>query len=143
MIEKISKLIWKGLKTTTLLFLVLLIISSCSKKEGYGGKSTIYGKVLERKYDDFGQFESEYYVAEQRVYIVFGDEDFYGDEIRTDYNGEFKFSYLYEGSYTVYVYSECSPLNPCDSGTEAILFTVEVLKNGDTVVTDDLLIENW
>jgi hypothetical protein len=143
MIEKIVKHTREWAKRTFILFLLLIVFSACKKKEGYGGKSTIYGKVQERKYDDFGQFENEYYVPEQKVYIVFGDNEFYNDEIRTDYTGKFQFSYLYAGSYTVYAYSECGPLNPCASGEKAILLTVEVLKNGDTVVTDDIQIENW
>ena len=112
--------VWKTLKTLGLLFFVLLFVSACKKQEGYGGKSTIYGKVLEKKYNNSGQFENEYYVAEKRVYIIFGNDDFYSDEIRTDYDGKFKFSYLYAGDYTVYTYSECSPVDPCDSGTKEV-----------------------
>lgn len=135
--------VWKTLKTLGLLFFVLLFVSACKKQEGYGGKSTIYGKVLEKKYNNSGQFENEYYVAEKRVYIIFGNDDFYSDEIRTDYDGKFKFSYLYAGDYTVYTYSECSPVDPCDSGTKEVLLSVRVLNNGDVVVTSDLLVENW
>lgn len=126
-----------------LLLLGFIAFASCTKQPGYGGKSTIYGKVLEKKYSNSGQYENEYYLAEKRVYIVFGDDDFYSDEIRTDYEGKFKFSYLYAGDYTIYTYSECSPLDPCDSDLRAVQLEITVLKNGDVVVTDDLVIENW
>lgn len=127
----------------SLIIIVFSVFSSCTKQEGYGGKSTIYGKVLERKYNNSGQFESEYYLAEKRVYIIFGEDDFYSDEIRTDYEGKFKFSYLYAGDYTVYTYSECSPLDPCDSDRKAVLYSLKVLSNGDVVVTSDIVTENW
>lgn len=128
-----------------LLFLLVLVflLPACQKNEGYGGKSTIYGKVLERKYDNSGQFENEYYLPEKRVYIVFGDEDFYGDEVRTDYEGKYKFSFLYAGNYTIYTYGECSPIDPCDSGTNEISINIKVLDNGDVVVGNDLVTENW
>ena len=122
---------------------MMVLASACTKEPGYGGKSTLYGKVLEKKYNNSGQYETEYYLAEKRVYIVFGDDDFYSDEIRTDYEGKFKFSYLYAGEYTVYAYSECSPLDPCDSDLRAISLSVSIQNNGDVVVTDDLVIENW
>ena len=116
---------------------------SCKKKEGYGGKSTIYGKVLEENYDNSGQLEASYYIPEKRVYIVFGDEDFYADEIRTDYEGKFKFSYLYPGDYRLYTYSECSPIDPCDSDVRKVEIQIKILNNGDVVVTDDLITEKW
>lgn len=133
------KIIFKSL----FLIGIVLCVFSCKKTEGYGGKSTLYGKVLERKYNNSGQFENEYYLPETRVYIVFGNDDFYSDEIRTDFEGKFKFSFLYAGDYTVYTYSECSPIDPCDSGIRKVELKIQVLKNGDTVVSDDLVIENW
>jgi len=125
------------------LFLLSLVMLSCTKEPGYGGKSTLYGYVLEKKYSNAGQFESEYYLADQRVYIVFGDDDFYSDEVRTDYTGKFKFSYLYAGDYTVYTYGECSPVEDCVSNLKVVLLTVTILKNGDIVETSDLVVENW
>lgn len=125
------------------LLLLAIVMFSCTKEPGYGGKSTIYGYVLEKKYSNTGQLESEYYLAEQRVYIVFGDDDFYSDEIRTDYTGKFKFSYLYAGDYTVYTYGECSPVEDCISDLKTVLLTVTILKNGDIVETSDLVVENW
>ena len=133
------KLVFRSL----LLVGIIVSIAACKKTEGYGGKSTLYGKVLDRDYNNAGQFQDEYYKPEVRVYIVFGDDDFYSDEIRTDFEGKFKFSFLYAGNYTVYTYSECSPIDPCDSGVRKVELKVTILKNGDTIVTDDLVIENW
>jgi len=44
--------------------------------------------------------------ADKDVFIVFGDDDFVGDDMKTDYNGQFKFGYLREGSYKIYYYSD-------------------------------------
>lgn len=136
------KMKFKMMKYAPILLLMLTLLS-CTKEEGYGGKSTLYGYVLEKKYSNAGQFQSEYYLADKRVYIIFGDDDFYSDEIRTDYTGKFKFSYLYPGDYTVYTYSECSPVDPCDSDMKVVLLTVTILKNGDIVESSDLVVENY
>ncbi len=131
------------IKKFSILLMLFVILSACTKQEGYGGKSTIYGYVLEKDYNNSGQFQSEYYKPEQRVYIVFGDEDFYGDEVKTDPDGKYKFSYLYAGKYTVYTYTECSPIDPCDSGVKTVIMEVNISKNGDSAVLEDLVIENW
>jgi hypothetical protein len=141
--KEMNKVILRTVKLIGLLVFILITAVACTKQPGYGGKSTIYGYVLEKKYSNTGQLESEYYLAEKRVYIVFGDDDFYSDEIRTDYTGKFKFSYLYAGDYTIYTYSECSPVEDCISDLKAIQLNVTILDNGDVVYTDDLVTENW
>ena len=143
MMKKIDYKMIKRFFPAVFILLMMGVLPSCNKQEGYGGKSTIYGKVLERKYNNSGVFQNEYYISEKRVYIVFGDEDFYGDEVRTDFEGKYKFSFLYAGNYTIYTYSECSPVDPCDSGTKEIRINIKVLDNGDVVVGEDLVTENW
>lgn len=141
--KKVDYKMAKRIQQVLFLILILSVLPSCKKVEGYGGKSTIYGKVLERKFNNSGVYQSEYYLAEKRVYIVFGDEDFYGDEVRTDFEGKYKFSFLYAGDYKIYTYSECSPVDPCDSGTQKVEISIKVLNNGDVVVGNDLVTENW
>jgi len=34
-------------------------------------------------------------------------------------------------------------LDPCDSDLKAVSLTIKILDNGDVVVTDDLIVENW
>ena len=48
---------------------------------------------------------SEYYVPDTYVYLVFGDDVNYGTRLKTNYDGEFEFNFLYEGEYTIYTYS--------------------------------------
>ena len=131
------------IKRFTIGLMLLLLMGACTKQEGYGGKSTIYGYVMEKDYNNSGQLQSEYYKPEQKVYIVFGDNDFYDDEIDTDYTGKYKFSYLYAGQYTIYTYTECSPIDPCDSGVMTIQAILNISENGDIANVNDLVIENW
>jgi hypothetical protein len=92
---------------------ILLAASiSCSKDEGVGGTATIRGRVLIYDYnDDFSVLLSEYNAAEEDVYIIYGDDKTFGDQVETNYDGTFEFNYLLPGDYTVYVYSEDSSAN--------------------------------
>jgi len=44
-------------------------------------------------------------IADERVYLIFGEEDFYGESVRTDENGQFQFKGLTRGDYRVYALS--------------------------------------
>lgn len=44
-------------------------------------------------------------IADERVYIIYGDEDFHSDDVRTDENGKFQFKGLTRGDYRVYALS--------------------------------------
>jgi len=44
-------------------------------------------------------------IADERVYLIFGEEDFYGESVRTDENGNFQFTGLTRGDYRVYALS--------------------------------------
>lgn len=88
---------------------VIFFLSACQKTEGPGGQASVSGKIFVRDYNDsFTQLVDSYYAMEQRVYIVYGDDTMYGEEIKTHYDGSFRFDYLAKGNYTVYVYSKDS-----------------------------------
>ncbi|HRF75191.1 MAG TPA: hypothetical protein PLJ00_01915 [Chitinophagales bacterium] len=79
---------------------------SCTKEPGIGGEATISGKVYAKHYNStFTVLLSEYYVPDTYVYLVFGDDVNYGTRLKTNYDGEFEFNFLYEGEYTIYTYS--------------------------------------
>jgi hypothetical protein len=56
--------------------------------------------------------------ADEDVYIIYGDEDdIFDDNVKTNYDGTFKFSNLRKGSYKVFAYSKdesitSAPLTP-------------------------------
>ncbi len=44
-------------------------------------------------------------IADERIYIIYGAEDFYSESVRTDENGMFQFNGLTRGDYRVYALS--------------------------------------
>lgn len=127
------------------LFLIVLfsiLFISCKKEAGEGGKSTITGTVWTKNYNEtFTVLESEYWAADEWVYIVYGDNLGYGDRQNTTYNGTFEFKYLRPGKYTIYVYSKDSTLQS-PSGKTAIVKTVEITKRKQTINLPKITIYN-
>lgn len=44
-------------------------------------------------------------MADERIYIIYGEEDFHSESVRTDENGKFQFKGLTRGDYRVYALS--------------------------------------
>lgn len=124
-------------------FLILAMLSllmlACSKDPGEGGNSTITGKVFVRDFDSEGNLRGEYYAPKEDVFIIYGDENFYGDFQDTHYDGSFKFEYLYKGKYKIYAYSKC---RTCPSGVEPIFLETEITESDQTITLPDLVIED-
>lgn len=96
-------------QVATLVVLAGLLFSSCSKEEGFGGNSHIKGTLIEQVYNsDFSLLLYEQPAADKDVFIVFGNDKTIGDDVKTNYNGQFEFSYLREGSYSIFYYSDDS-----------------------------------
>ena len=113
--------------------LCALTVVACKKEAGEGGSSTIKGKVTATYIDVFGN-EYSYPAEKEDVYIVYGDGDFYGDNVETDYNGNYEFSYLKKGDYMVYAYSDCDTcINEHDV---AEIKKVEITENKSEVTAD-------
>lgn len=117
------------------ILLSIIVLFSCKKQEGVGGKSSITGKVYAIDMNnDFTKVQSEYYSAKEDVYIVYGDDLFYSDKVETHYDGSFLFEHLNPGNYTVYVYSK-------DSSEQQdiipVISTVTLSKKDELIVLDD------
>lgn len=52
-----------------------------------------------------GSLSSEVPMADERVYLIYGGEDFYSESVRTDENGRYQFNGLTRGDYRVYTFS--------------------------------------
>ena len=87
--------------------LLTFFFSSCSTEPGSGGVASITGKVYGYQVNMFGTRLDSGYVADQRVYLAYGDHVVADEDTRTSFNGSFQFSQLKKGSYTVWVVSEC------------------------------------
>ncbi len=90
-----------------LLCIVTLLSVSCKRSEGEGGTGTVQGYVMLINHpDDNYTLPADTIVAAKTdVFIVYGNSDFYGDDVETDDKGFYKFKYLTPGDYTVFAYS--------------------------------------
>ena len=125
------------MKNIFLLVIIGIVITSCTKVEGEGGSGSIKGFVYEYKINTFSlDTTARYPAADQDVYIIYGNEDtFYDDNIKTSYDGSFKFPYLQKGKYTVFVYEDCAT---CLSGKKEILHTIEITKKNQVIDLDTI-----
>lgn len=92
-------------------FIGLLLISatlvSCNNKEGEGGTGVVRGyvKLVHHPDDNYQLHADTIDAAKTDVFIVYGDDAFYGDDTETNPEGLYQFEYLNPGEYTVYAYS--------------------------------------
>lgn len=118
---------------TRLFQLVLLAISvaACNTGEGPGGTGSIEGTVFKVLHpdDNFNLETDTVLAAKEDVFLVYGTQQFYGDDEETDHTGFYRFDYLRPGTYTVYAYSTLA------SGERtAVSQTVEVQRGKTTAV---------
>ena len=100
-----------------LILFIAFLISSCEKQSGEGGTSSIQGSVyklstyfnvLTQQIDTISyQLDSK-----KDVYIIYSDDenDFYDDNVETNWNGQYRFDNLRKGDYTLFVYADSTDL---------------------------------
>jgi hypothetical protein len=105
------------------LFSFLLLITSCNKGEGLGGSSSLEGYVynIVHRDDNFSFSKDTIVAAKEDVFLIFGTEGYFGDDIETDKDGRYRFNYLRTGKYVVYAYSVFN-----DNSREAVYQEVKV-----------------
>lgn len=126
--------------------IILFFLSSCEKSPGEGGTSTIQGSVykLSTYYNVLTQqTDTVYYQLDSKkdVYIIYSDNenDFYNDNIETNWNGQYRFDYLRKGDYTLFVYTDSTDaLNI--SYDYPIFKHVKIDANNSTVTLPDFVI---
>lgn len=96
----------KYLNLVVLLFMASLL-TACNKGEGEGGTGIIEGNIqlIQHPKDDYALNTDTVAAAKVDVFIVYGNETFYGDDVETDPSGNYRFQYLKKGTYTVFAYS--------------------------------------
>ena len=84
-----------------------LIMSSCNKGPGEGGTGTVQGyvKLVHHPDDDFTLTPDTMVAAKTDVFIIYGDEACFGNDVETGADGMYQFEYLLPGDYTVFAYS--------------------------------------
>jgi hypothetical protein len=109
-----------------------LLLNSCKKYEGEGGKSSITGKIAidEKLYVNSNYSETiSYDGAEEDVYIVYGTDDLIQDDkVSCNYDGTFTFKFLQPGMYTIYAYSEVFHKGSNIQSNDDDYYTKEVVK---------------
>jgi hypothetical protein len=125
------------------LFLALLLMTACEKGAGEGGTSTIKGVVITQEWDgSFSEIRDQYPSQEEDVYIIYGDDDFYGDDVKTNYNGVYEFKYLRKGSYTIYVYTKDASVNYDVTNRKLLIKReVQITSNNQTVTVDTIYVK--
>lgn len=127
------------MKQAVWLFLVAgLLTTGCKKEEGEGGKAEIRGVVMRKN----GLNGTPYPYMDQRVFIVYGDNDFYDDDVRTDGSGKYVFRWLRPGQYTVYTFGECQG-SDCPGGTIQITRNVRINARKEVVTVPTMEAINW
>ena len=96
----------------TIVFLLVfvamtLLFPACNKGPGEGGSGTVRGyvKLVHHPDDDYTLTPDTMVAAKTDVFIIYGDEQFFGDDVETNADGMYQFEYLLPGNYTVFSYS--------------------------------------
>lgn len=125
-----------------LIFCTICAFTACQKQPGYGGNASIKGNVHVKNYNaTFTVLLDEYAGADEDVYLVAGDNVAYLDRIKTNYNGDFEFDYLYKGKYQLYIYSKDSSLQ-APNGMIPIIRNIEITENKQVLDLDTITIFN-
>uniref|UniRef100_UPI00404A3057 hypothetical protein n=1 Tax=Flavobacterium sp. TaxID=239 RepID=UPI00404A3057 len=126
------------MKFKLLLFVAIsMLFFSCSKDEGYGGLATISGKIYGKDFNSNGNLVSEDYLGGVKVYIAPHGSTSPFDSVDSAYDGSFRFEYLHEGTYDIWVFGDCDSC-PWDQTYE--LRTVELTSKRANVIMEDIII---
>jgi len=88
-----------------LIFLAVILIS-CQKPPGPGGRAMVTGKVFAYDFDNtYHYLLSKGYSAGESVYISYGTNSVVGKDVKTTSDGSFEFLYLNKGHYKIFVNS--------------------------------------
>lgn len=135
------------MKNSIYILFFLLLVCSCEKEAGEGGSSSIVGSVykISTYYNVLTQQnDTVYYQLDsgEDIYIIYSDNenDFYDDNIETNWNGQYRFDYLRKGDYTVFIYADSTD-NLNVSYDYPIFNHVTIEENNATYTLPDFVIE--
>ncbi|MGB3946407.1 MAG: hypothetical protein WBM13_00360 [Bacteroidia bacterium] len=128
-------------------YIILLIscisFNGCKKEPGEGGSSRIRGKVWVKDYDPFFSYiQGEYWGADIKAMLTFGDNISPDMTSETNSNGEFEFLYLQKGKYKLTIYSKTLKDTTNPSGLIAIEKTIFIKNRNETIDAGTFTIQN-
>jgi hypothetical protein len=130
------------MKKYLLLAAAFIVLLSCEKQAGEGGTSTIKGVVMVKEYNgDFSILRDIYPAQDVDVYIIYGDDEVYGDKFQTGYDGKYEFNYLQNGKYTIYSLSKSDTILLTNE-LVPVFKNVEVTSKNQEVEVDTIYIIN-
>ena len=125
----------------------LLILPSCTKTPGEGGRASIIGNVEIIRRAQLNNPDSNIDTipaTDAEVFIVYGENISPDDRVFTNPDGDYAFNWLRKGDYTLFVYSEdtSAVANPLPQIAISTIVTIEdrteVVDAGTITVYDDL-----
>lgn len=120
--------------------LLVFLLTACQIEEGPGGSGSITGRLFANDYNgDFTQLNASFYVPDEDVFLIYGDDVIYGDDMKTHFDGTFRFDYLRKGTYTVFAYSKDSTGNEA-SGIYPVMVEVEISNKSQAVDLGEIVI---
>lgn len=119
----------------TCLIAFAALLSACGGSEGEGGRTSVIGQVYYKLQDKNGNALGREEARAEDIFIVYGDNERFDDDVKTHSNGQYQFRYLFKGSYTIFGYSECPN---CDSGVEPTAIEVDLSGKKEDFVAPDL-----
>ena len=113
-----------------------IFFTSCNTDEGEGGTGSIEGKVylIQHPDDNYNLETDTIAAAKTDIFIVYGNDDYFGDDMETDADGFYRFKYLTPGNYTVYAYSTLS------TGEKIAVPQTVTIKRGESGVVPNIYI---
>ncbi len=77
-------------------------------------------------------------IVDERVYIVYGDDAFYSEDVRTDAQGNYQFKGLNRGDYRIFAYTQ-DTLNP-SAGLKEVSVSATISEKKEVVQASNLFI---
>lgn len=127
------------MKKNLIFLFSFFVLAACTKSPGFGGLSTIQGKVYAVDYKaNTTLIEAEGYTSNVKVYIQVEGENNLLDEVKTNLDGAYAFQNLRKGNYVVwtYTYHDSSTNN-----SEAIIQKVNIDSRKKEITLPDFKID--
>ena len=123
-------------KAFLLFFSFCLILTSCVRTPGEGGRASIIGSIETVRRVQINNPESTVDTIpamDAEVFIVYGDNVSPDDRAFTNPDGDYAFNWLRSGEYTIYVYSEDASTTSTPLPKVAVSETITIEDNDDVV----------
>jgi len=115
------------LQRVAVLIFSCMSLLACTPDEGRGGYAQIKGVVMVRDWNaSFTLIQDTFPAMDERIYLIYGDEGVPGTDVRTSFDGRYRFDQLHPGHYTIYAYSDRKPTPDNTSSTEAVVLKVHL-----------------